>query len=77
MDPEEEALLEVAAEPTGVFAGSEGKDYRTLAAGTAQNIVGLGVFVIGTFAANILISRSFGGGDAGAAVGEAAPGGAA
>lgn len=66
MDPEEEALLEVAAEPTGVFAGSEGKDYRTLAAGTAQNIVGLGVFVVGTFAANILISRSFGGGNAGA-----------
>ena len=50
----------------GVFAGSEGKDFRILAAGTAQNIVGLGVFVVGTFAANILISRSFGGGDAGA-----------
>ena len=59
-------MLEAAAEPNGVFAGGEGKDYKTLAAGTAQNIVGLAVFVIGTFAANILISRSFGGGDAGA-----------
>ena len=66
MDPEEEALLEAAAEPQGVFAGTEGKDFRVLAAGTAQNIVGLAVFVLGSFAANILISRSFGGGDAGA-----------
>src|SRR6476661_2878615 len=66
MDPEEEAQLEVAAAPTGVFAGTEGKDFRVLAAGTAQNIIGLGVFVIGTFAANILIARSFGGGDTGA-----------
>jgi O-antigen/teichoic acid export membrane protein len=67
VDPEEEALLEVAGEtPQGVFAGSEGKDFRTLAAGTAQNIVGLAVFVIASFAANILISRSFGGGNAGA-----------
>src|SRR5207247_1812865 len=39
---------------------------RVLAAGTAQNIVGLGVFVVGTFAANVLISRAFGGGDLGA-----------
>jgi O-antigen/teichoic acid export membrane protein len=66
VDPEEEAQLEAAAAPSGVFAGGEGKDYRTLAAGTAQNIVGLGVFVIGTFAANVLIARSFGSGDAGA-----------
>jgi O-antigen/teichoic acid export membrane protein len=66
VDPEEEAMLEAAAEPTGVFAGTEGKDFRVLAAGTAQNIVGLACFVIGSFAANILISRSFGGGDVGA-----------
>ena len=59
-------MLEVAAEPQGVFAGSEGKDFKTLAAGTAQNIVGLAVFVLGSFAANILISRSFGGGEVGA-----------
>jgi O-antigen/teichoic acid export membrane protein len=42
------------------------KDHRVLAAGTAQNIVGLAVFVLGTFGANILVSRLFGGGDAGA-----------
>ena len=59
MDPEEEAQLEVAA-PTGVFAGSQGKDFKTLAAGTAQNIIGLVIFVVGTFGANILISRTFG-----------------
>jgi O-antigen/teichoic acid export membrane protein len=63
---EEEAQLEAAERPAGVFAGSEGKDFRVLAAGTAQNIVGLGVFVIGSFAANVLIARSFGGGEAGA-----------
>ena len=66
MDPEEEGQLEAAARPPGVFAGSEGKDFRVLAAGTAQNIVGLAVFVVGTFAANILISRAFGGDGAGA-----------
>jgi len=66
MDPEEEAQLEAAATPSGVFAGSEGRDFRTLASGTAQNIVGLAVFVVGTFAANILIARSFGGSSAGA-----------
>jgi hypothetical protein len=59
VDPEEEAQLEVAA-PTGVFAGSQGKDFKTLAAGTAQNIIGLVIFVVGTFGANILISRAFG-----------------
>ncbi len=41
-------------------------DHRVLAAGTAQNIVGLVVFVLGTFGANILIPRAFGGGAAGA-----------
>ena len=63
---EEEGQLEAAARPPGVFSGTGGKDYRVLAAGTAQNIVGLAVFVVGTFAANILIARSFGGGGAGA-----------
>jgi len=61
---EEEAQLEVAER--GVFAGAGGKDFRVLAAGTAQNIIGLGVFVVASFAANILIARSFGGGAAGA-----------
>jgi O-antigen/teichoic acid export membrane protein len=41
-------------------------DHRVLAAGTAQNIVGLAVFVLGTFGANILVSRAFGGGAPGA-----------
>jgi O-antigen/teichoic acid export membrane protein len=63
---EEEAQLEAAARPAGIFAGGEGKDFRVLAAGTAQNITGLVVFVLGTFAANILISRTFGGGATGA-----------
>ena len=63
---EEEGQLEAAARPPGVFSGTSGKDYRVLAAGTAQNIVGLAVFVVGTFAANILIARAFGGGGAGA-----------
>jgi len=66
VDPEEEAQLETAARPAGIFAGGEGKDFRVLAAGTAQNVGGLVVFVIGTFAANILISRAFGGGATGA-----------
>ncbi len=43
-------------------------DHRVLAAGTAQNIVGLAVFVIGTFGANVLIPRAFGSGAAGATV---------
>jgi O-antigen/teichoic acid export membrane protein len=41
-------------------------DHRVLAAGTAQNIVGLAVFVVGSFGANILIPRAFGSGAAGA-----------
>ncbi len=61
MDPEEEAQLEAAATPPGVFAGHEGKDFRVLAAGTAQNIVGLAVFAISQFVTVILISRAFGG----------------
>ena len=61
MDPEEEAQLEVAATAPGVFAGREGKDFRVLAAGTAQNIAGLAVFAIAQFVTVILISRAFGG----------------
>ena len=43
-------------------------DHRVLAAGTAQNIVGLVVFVVGTFAANVVVPRAFGGGAVGATV---------
>lgn len=48
--------------------GADGpSDHRVLAAGTAQNVLGLVVFVVGTFGANVLVSRSFGGAGAGAA----------
>jgi len=47
-------------------AGEGAADHLTLLSGTAQNIVGLVVFVLGTFAANILVSRAFGGGKTGA-----------
>jgi len=53
---------------TAASPPSQPGDHRVLAAGTAQNIVGLGVFVLGTFAANILVPHAFGGGDAGATV---------
>jgi O-antigen/teichoic acid export membrane protein len=46
--------------------GEGSRDHLTLLSGTAQNIVGLMVFVLGTFAANILVARAFGGGAAGA-----------
>jgi O-antigen/teichoic acid export membrane protein len=56
--------------PAAASAGGPGPpgDHRVLAAGTAQNIVGLGVFVLGTFVANILVPRAFGGAEAGATV---------
>jgi O-antigen/teichoic acid export membrane protein len=55
--------------PLATTPGSEAagpQDHRVLAAGTAQNIVGLAVFVLGTFGANILVSRAFGPGNPGA-----------
>lgn len=52
----------------GAFLGTgEGaKDHLALLSGTIQNIVGLVMFVLGTFGANILVARAFGGGAAGA-----------
>jgi O-antigen/teichoic acid export membrane protein len=48
-------------------AGEKGpSDHRVLAAGTAQNIAGLVCFVIGTFGANVFVSRAFGGESSGA-----------
>lgn len=47
-------------------ADEHGRDRRTLLAGTAQNLVGLIVLVLGTLGANVLVSRTFGGGAAGA-----------
>jgi O-antigen/teichoic acid export membrane protein/RimJ/RimL family protein N-acetyltransferase len=46
--------------------GGQGTDGAAILAGTAQNIVGLGVFVLGTLGANVLIARAFGGGNLGA-----------
>src|SRR4051794_41955215 len=69
-EPTPEAAAATTAPPPEAEtpgATPDPKDHRVLAAGTAQNIVGLAVFVLGTFGANILIARSFGGGDAGAA----------
>ena len=40
-------------------AAEHGRDRRTLLAGTAQNVVGLAVFVLGTFGANVLVARAF------------------
>ena len=47
-------------------AAEHGRDRRTLLAGTAQNVVGLVVFVLGTFGANVLVARAFGTAAAGA-----------
>lgn len=53
--------------PGGLLGdGDDGRDRRTLLAGTAQNLVGLVVFVLGTLGANVLVARAFGGGEAGA-----------
>lgn len=50
--------------------GPDGADRRVLLAGTAQNVVGLVVFVLGTFGANVLIARGLGdGGDGAVALG--------
>jgi O-antigen/teichoic acid export membrane protein len=46
--------------------GEGARDQLTLLSGTAQNVAGLVVFVLGTFVANVLVSRAFGGGTAGA-----------
>src|SRR5256884_2398462 len=35
-------------------------DHLTILSGTGQNIAGLGIFVVATFATNVLISRAFG-----------------
>jgi O-antigen/teichoic acid export membrane protein len=47
------------------LAGGEGaRDHLTILSGTGQNIVGLGVFVVASFAMNVLIARVFGPGSA-------------
>ncbi len=50
------------AEALGLGEGS--RDHLTILAGTGQNIAGLGVFVVASFAMNILVARAFGRGSA-------------
>ena len=40
--------------------GERGGDHRVLLAGTGQNLVGLGVFVVASLATSVLISRVLG-----------------
>ena len=46
------------------LGGDGSRDHVTILAGTGQNVVGLGVFVIASFGMNILIARAFGKGSA-------------
>ncbi len=46
-------------DPLGVGDAEGTRDRLTILAGTGQNIVGLGVFVIASFAMNIMIARAF------------------
>ena len=46
------------------MGGDGSRDHVTILAGTGQNVVGLGVFVIASFGMNILIARAFGKGSA-------------
>jgi O-antigen/teichoic acid export membrane protein len=48
----------------GLGGGEGARDHLTILSGTGQNIVGLGVFVVASFAMNILIARAFGKGSA-------------
>ena len=69
--PDEIAESVVAGEPAdgadggklGTFlgAGSGAKDSLTILSGTAQNIVGLAIFVIASFGMSILVARALGG----------------
>jgi O-antigen/teichoic acid export membrane protein len=67
-DPSGPSSAKADGAALGAFLGTgEGaKDHLALLSGTIQNIVGLVVFVLGTFGANILVARAFGGGAAGA-----------
>jgi O-antigen/teichoic acid export membrane protein len=44
----------------GILPGDRFGDHRAILAGTGQNIVGLGVFVLATFGTNVLIARVLG-----------------
>ena len=44
--------------------GDGSRDRMTILAGTGQNVIGLGIFVIASFGMNILIAQAFGKGSA-------------
>ena len=46
------------------LGGDDSQDRRTILAGTGQNVVGLGIFVVASFGMNILIAQAFGKGSA-------------
>ncbi len=46
------------------MSGDGSRDRMTILAGTGQNVVGLGIFVIASFGMNILIAQAFGKGSA-------------
>ena len=63
MGTPEEALAAAQAEEVALpDHAEEVRDRKTILAGTGQNIVGLGVYVIASFGMSILIARAFGAG---------------
>ena len=65
MGTPEEALAAAQAEEAALPDHTdEVRDRKTILAGTGQNIVGLGVYVVASFGMSILIARAFGAGSA-------------
>jgi O-antigen/teichoic acid export membrane protein len=62
--PEDALELATAEDAALPQHADEVRDRKTILAGTGQNIVGLGVFVLASFGMNILIARTFGKGSA-------------
>ena len=62
--PEDALELATAEDSALPQHADEVRDRKTILAGTGQNIVGLGVFVLASFGMNILIARTFGKGSA-------------
>ncbi|HEX9124418.1 MAG TPA: oligosaccharide flippase family protein [Actinomycetota bacterium] len=62
LDPTPDGLPRAEGAALGALLGvGEGaKDHLTILSGTAQNIVGLAVFVLASFGMNIVIARAFG-----------------
>lgn len=62
--PEDALELATAEDAALPQHADEVRDRKTILAGTGQNIVGLGVFVLASFGMNILIARTYGKGSA-------------